>query len=96
LVAFGLSITPAVAEQPIPFPHNRHVSLGLACLDCHSHADQQAAAGIPSVRKCILCHAKLATGKPDVQKVRDDRLSGSFFGQPQAANEAEDLSCRWF
>ena len=76
MVAFGLSITPAVAEQPIPFPHNRHVSLGLACLDCHSHADQQAAAGIPSVRKCMLCHAKLATGKPDVQKIREYAARG--------------------
>jgi hypothetical protein len=59
-----------LAEQPIQFPHNRHMALGLACLDCHSTADQQAAAGIPSVRKCMLCHEKLAINKPEVQKVR--------------------------
>ncbi len=52
------------------------MSLSLACLDCHSRADQQAAAGIPSVRKCMLCHEKLATGKPDVRKVREYAARG--------------------
>ncbi len=66
----------AFAEQPIAFPHNRHMGLGLACLDCHSTADQRAEAGIPSVRKCMLCHEKLATNKPEVQKVRDYAAKG--------------------
>ncbi|MBI3694941.1 MAG: cytochrome c3 family protein [Acidobacteria bacterium] len=61
----------AVARQPILFPHNRHVALGLACLDCHSTADTRAAASLPSVRKCMLCHEKLATEKPGVQRVRE-------------------------
>lgn len=56
-------------QQPIAFPHNTHMKLGLDCLDCHTGADIRAAAGIPSVRKCMLCHAKLAKGKPEVQKV---------------------------
>jgi hypothetical protein len=59
----------ALAEQPIDFPHDRHVALGLACLDCHSTADTRAAAGMPSLRKCMLCHEKLATDKPGVKKV---------------------------
>jgi hypothetical protein len=59
----------AVAEQPIEFPHDRHVALGLACLDCHSTADTRAAASIPSLRKCMLCHEKLATEKPGAKKV---------------------------
>src|SRR5581483_10843912 len=57
------------AEQPVAFPHNTHMKLGLSCLDCHTGADVRAAAGIPSVRKCMLCHAKLARQKPEVQKV---------------------------
>lgn len=56
-------------QQPIAFPHNTHMKLGLSCLDCHTGADTRAAAGIPSVRKCMFCHAKLATKKPEVQKV---------------------------
>ena len=60
----------AAAEQPILFPHNRHMALGLQCLDCHSGADHRAAAGIPSVRKCMLCHEKMAVDKPSVAKLR--------------------------
>ena len=57
------------AAQPIAFPHNTHVKLGLACIDCHITADTRARAGIPSVQKCMLCHAKFATNKPEVKKV---------------------------
>ena len=56
-------------QQPIAFPHSTHMQLGMSCVDCHTGADTRAAAGIPSVRKCMLCHAKLATKKPEVQKV---------------------------
>lgn len=52
------------------------MALGLACLDCHSTADQQAAAGMPSVRKCMLCHEKLAIDKPAVKTVRDYAARG--------------------
>lgn len=45
------------------------MKLGLACIDCHIGADTRAAAGIPSVTKCMLCHAKLARQKPEVKKV---------------------------
>ncbi len=57
------------ASQPIDFPHDKHMKLGLECIDCHTGADIRAAAGIPSVTKCMLCHAKLATGKPGVKAV---------------------------
>ena len=57
------------AAQPISFPHDKHVRLGLECLDCHTGADSRAAATIPSVRKCMLCHAKLLTNDSEVQKV---------------------------
>ncbi|MBV8071234.1 MAG: cytochrome c3 family protein [Acidobacteriaceae bacterium] len=59
----------AAVNQPVQFPHNTHMKLGLACVDCHTGADIRAAAGIPSVTKCMLCHAKLATNKPEVKKV---------------------------
>ena len=65
----GLWAVAALAQQPILFPHNKHVALGMACLDCHSSADTRAAATIPSVRKCMLCHEKLATDRPEVKKL---------------------------
>jgi len=55
--------------QPIAYSHKLHISKGLTCLDCHSTADTQAAASIPSVTKCMLCHAKIAKDKPEIQKV---------------------------
>ena len=67
----GVWAVAALAQQPVEFPHNRHVGLGLACLDCHTTADTRAAAGMPSVRKCMLCHEKLATDKPGVKRVAE-------------------------
>ena len=57
------------SDQPIAFSHQQHTGVGLQCLDCHISADTSAAAGIPSVRKCMLCHAKIAVTKPEVQKL---------------------------
>ena len=57
------------AQQPIQFPHNKHIGFGMDCIDCHSTADTRAAATIPSVQKCMLCHAKLGKDKPAVKQV---------------------------
>jgi hypothetical protein len=59
----------AMARQPVEFTHKKHLALGLDCLDCHSGADIRASASIPSVAKCMLCHQKMATDKPEVKKV---------------------------
>jgi hypothetical protein len=61
----------AHAQQPVAFPHNTHIKMGLDCIDCHIGADTRAAAGIPSVTTCMLCHAKLGRNKPKVKKVID-------------------------
>lgn len=65
----NLGWTLSFAAQPIAFPHSKHVRLGMDCVDCHVGADIRASAGIPSVRQCMLCHAKLLTKDPEVQKV---------------------------
>jgi hypothetical protein len=64
------------AGQPIQFPHKTHLALGLDCVDCHTGADTRAAAGIPSVTQCMLCHQKLGTEKPEVKKVMDYAAKG--------------------
>lgn len=61
---------PSLTEQPIEFPHMTHVAAGLECLDCHTGVESHAAAGIPSVRKCMLCHARIAADKPGVELLR--------------------------
>ena len=66
----------AYADQPVAYSHKQHVALGLVCLDCHITADTSAQATIPSVAKCMLCHAKVATGKPEIRKVIGYSKSG--------------------
>ena|SRR5579871_1835385 len=63
------SVAAAPPTQPIAYSHRQHIALGLQCLDCHSNADTGAAATIPSLHKCMLCHAKVASSKPEIQKL---------------------------
>jgi hypothetical protein len=69
LVMIAMAASVLRAEQPIAYSHKIHIEHGLQCLDCHSGADTGARATIPSVSKCMLCHAKIATGNPEVKKV---------------------------
>lgn len=71
LIMIAMSAIALRAEQPIAYSHKIHIEHGLQCLDCHSGADTGARATIPSVSKCMLCHAKIATGNPEVKKVAD-------------------------
>ena len=65
------AVTVLAQQQPIPYSHKQHIALGLECLDCHSGADTRAAATIPSVGKCMLCHAKVGKDKPGVKLVAE-------------------------
>ena len=64
------------SAQPIAYSHKQHIALGLHCVDCHSYADTGAAATLPSVRKCLLCHSKIAAAKPEIQKLAAYAKSG--------------------
>lgn len=57
----------AAPEQPIAYSHRTHVEAGVQCLFCHTSALRSDLAGIPSVQKCMGCHAIIATETPDVQ-----------------------------
>ena len=59
----------AAPEQPISYSHQAHVKAGVQCLFCHSNALRSPVAGIPSVQKCMGCHAVIATDKPEIKKV---------------------------
>jgi len=67
LVSFALMVE--AAQQPIEFPHNKHVAKGLECIDCHISVDTAAAAGLPSIRKCMLCHTKFAKNGTGIKKL---------------------------
>lgn len=57
----------AAPSQPIAFSHQTHVQAGVQCLFCHSSPLRADIASIPSVQKCMGCHAMVATDKPEVQ-----------------------------
>lgn len=64
---------PPAPEQPIAFNHALHVNgkPQLACRDCHAGAEREAAAGLPSLDRCLLCHMKPQSTRPKEQLVRD-------------------------
>jgi len=59
----------AAPDQPIPFRHRVHASRGVTCLFCHPNAMRSSIAGIPSVQRCMGCHAVIATNSPRIQEV---------------------------
>lgn len=61
-------LTHPTPTQPLAFPHALHLRAGLHCTDCHRYAAESASAGLPSVRECALCHARLRTQTPLVRK----------------------------
>ena len=60
LVAFGVFTTQQSPPQPIDFPHDRHVRLGVQCLFCHPGPLRGPSAGLPTATKCWGCHQQMA------------------------------------
>ena len=69
IVLFLVASTPEApsASPPFPFPHDVMVQAGVSCLFCHSDALRSPAAGMPSMKKCMDCHATIATGSEEIQ-----------------------------
>jgi mono/diheme cytochrome c family protein len=67
-------VTPARAPvQPIFFNHVIHAgSFQIPCQHCHADARRGAAAGVPSVQRCMGCHAIIgAQDNPEIRKIHD-------------------------
>jgi hypothetical protein len=60
LVAFGIYTLQQPPAQPIQFPHNLHVKLGVQCLYCHPGALRGPSPGLPTLTKCWGCHQQIA------------------------------------
>jgi len=71
MVLFLIVRVTLAAEQPIAYSHKVHIDGGMQCLDCHSNADMGSRATIPSVAKCMLCHAQIAKDKPEIKKIAE-------------------------
>lgn len=63
----GLRSARAATDQPIAYSHRIHIQAGVQCLYCHSESTRSQIAGIPSVEKCMGCHAVIAKEGEAVQ-----------------------------
>ncbi len=59
VVVWGVSLTQVAPEQPIQFPHNRHIGLGVQCVYCHPGPIIGPVSGLPTQTKCWGCHQQL-------------------------------------
>mgnify|MGYP003347738516 CR=1 FL=1 len=60
-----------VADQPVPFSHEHHVSeLGIDCRYCHSNVENSAHATVPATETCMSCHSQIWTNSPLLEPVR--------------------------
>ena len=59
LAAYGIAESQRSPEQPIEFPHNTHIGLGVQCLYCHPGALRGASPGLPTQNKCWGCHQQI-------------------------------------
>ena len=67
-------VTPVRAPvQPIFFNHVIHAgSFQIPCQHCHADARRGVAAGVPSVQRCMGCHAIIgAQDNPEIRKIHD-------------------------
>lgn len=57
-------------EQPIAFSHKLHAGdKQIPCQYCHAYARRGPVAGVPSVERCLGCHAYIATKHPEIKKL---------------------------
>jgi hypothetical protein len=68
---WALYQTQVPPEQPIQFPHDRHVALGVQCLYCHPGAWKTASAGLPTQSKCWACHQQITKESPELDKLKE-------------------------
>lgn len=64
-------LTQSVPEQPIAFPHNRHVGMGATCAYCHPGTAWGPSAGLPGIDKCWGCHQQVQKKSPELDKLAD-------------------------
>ena len=73
----GMPRAPERAPGKIPFDHAQHsVSIGLDCSHCHTGANSQAYAYMPSKTDCMDCHRLPLTENPGIE-VLDTLLSNA-------------------
>ena len=64
--------------QPVPFPHDVHVSqLGMDCRYCHSFVEMAAHSNLPNTQTCMNCHTQVQKDNPKLEPVRMSWKTGN-------------------
>jgi hypothetical protein len=67
--------------QPVAFDHRHHVrDDAIDCIYCHSGAETQASAGIPTTELCMGCHGQVWITSPRLEPVRQSWETGVAIG----------------
>ncbi len=93
-------------EQPLPFSHKTHATVGLACKQCHAMPDPGDFATFPATQVCMNCHQAIKKDSPHIAKlaahhaegkkipwVRVYRIPDYVFFNHQKHNAVEGVSC---
>ena len=80
-------VTGLAPEQPVAFPHDRHVQNGITCEYCHNAARNSIHAGVPDGQTCMGCHKFVLKDSPEIKIVKDHFDAG----QPMPWEKVHDL-----
>ena len=58
-------------EQPLPFSHKTHVSMGLQCMYCHANPGPGNQMTFPATSTCMTCHSSMVTDRPGIKKLAE-------------------------
>lgn len=58
-------------QQPIPYSHKTHVTLGVKCAYCHTMPGKGEAATFPDEAKCMACHDSIKKDSSAIQTLAD-------------------------
>lgn len=64
-------------DQPLPYSHQTHLTLGLTCATCHTEPEGGREMGFPPVSTCMSCHNAIATDRPSIIKLTELASSGN-------------------
>jgi len=56
-----------IEDQPIPFSHELHSSIGLQCATCHIGSEDGRSMTLPISGTCVGCHSVIATERESIQ-----------------------------
>lgn len=84
-------------EQPVPYSHKTHLSMGLKCSNCHQPDAEGFAMSFPKETFCMGCHNSVKKDSPHIAKVAEAAKTGKpiewarVYQQPEMVWFSHDL-----